>query len=83
MMTYMKSVKRTIANWINENKKLAYTLGGAIGLPLIMAAGIGLFFGILFVLSLIFGMKIAAALMIVMPIGAGVGYYLYSIGNND
>lgn len=83
MTTYMKSVKRTIVNWINENKKLAYILGGAIGLPLIIAAGIGLFFGVLYVLSLIFGMKIAAALMVVMPIGAAVGYYLYSIGNND
>jgi len=77
------SIKRTIINWVNEHKRLTYIVGGAIGVPLIIAAGIGLFFGILHVLTLIFGMKIAAALMIVMPIGAGVGYYLYSIGNND
>lgn len=79
----VNSLKRTVINWVNEHKKLTYIIGGAIGFPLIIAAGIGLFFGILYTLSLIFGMKVAAALMIVVPIGAGVGYYLYSIGNND
>lgn len=83
MTTYMKSVKRTITNWVNENKKLAYILGGAIGVPLLLATGIGLFFGILYVLSLVFGTAIAAALMIIMPIGAGVGYYLYTEIEND
>ena len=83
MMTYMKSVKRTIANWINENKKLAYILGGAIGVPLAIAAAIGLFFGILYVLSLVFGMAIAGVLMLIVPLGAGVGYYLYTVLEND
>lgn len=79
----IKAIKRTIINWVNEHKKASYIIAGAVGLPLAFALGIGAFFGILYLLSLLFGTTIAGIIMIVVPVGAGVGYYLYTMSDND
>lgn len=58
MMTYVKSVKNTLMNWVNENQTLALVLGGAILLPLGLALVLGVFSLYLFILSFIFGAKV-------------------------
>lgn len=73
MMTYMKSVKATFVNWVNENQTLALVLGGAILLPLGLALVFGMFTLYLFLLSVIFGAKVGAFVCLTSLMGATAG----------
>ncbi len=73
MMTYVKSVKNTLMNWVNENQTLALVLGGAILLPLGLALVLGVFSLYLFILSFIFGAKVGAILCLTSLMGAAAG----------
>lgn len=85
MMTYMKSVKQTILNWINENQRAAFIIAGAVGLPLLLAVGGGILTLVVFILML-FGLSTTVSIMItsLMVIGAIGGLLAYSwLDDND
>lgn len=85
MMTYMKSVKQTIQNWINENKRAAFIIAGAVGLPLLLVLGGGILSLVVFVLTL-FGLSTSVSILItsLMVIGAIGGFLAYNwLDDND
>ena len=84
MMTYMKSVSNTFWNWFEENEKLAFILLGAIGLPLLVAAGYGVAFVILSILMWM-GLSLFSSVLIfsLMLLGACGGFWTYNWINNN
>lgn len=78
------TIKRTIVNFYNENKKLVYILGGAILLPLSLALVVGLVF-LLGTILVFLGLDTyqAITVMLLMGMGAIMGYLAYYKVNND
>jgi hypothetical protein len=81
MTTYTNAFKRTIHNWIKENKTLAYTLIGAISLPLLLGIGFGSISLIIWLLSLVFGLTLAIVITLLALIGGFAGWLLS--GSNE
>lgn len=67
-------MKQTIKNFYLENKMLASILIGAIGFPIAMFAVAGVIALALVILSFFFGELIAAAILLMMLVGAVGGY---------
>lgn len=78
MMTYMKSVKKTIINWAKENRLAAYILAGTIGLPLALGLGGLALTLVVFILTLIgVSTTIAIGIVTLAVIGAVAGATAY------
>ena len=85
MMTYMKSVKQTILNWVDENQRAAFVIAGAVGLPLLLAIGGGVL-ALLINIFMWFGLSTTASILVtsLMMIGAIGGFLAYSwLDDND
>jgi len=84
-MTYMKSVKQTILNWVDENQRAAFVIAGAVGLPLLLAIGGGVL-ALLINIFMWFGLSTTASILVtsLMMIGAIGGFLAYSwLDDND
>lgn len=77
-------LKQAFINFYNEHKKLVYVLGGAIMLPLSLIIVVGLVF-VLGSILVFLGLDTyqAITVMLLMGIGAIVGYLTYYKVNND
>ena len=74
MTTYMNAIKRTVGNWISENKTLAYTIIGAILLPLGLAIIGGLFIFLVWLGSFLFGTAMTILILFFALLGAIIGW---------
>ena len=80
----MKSVSNTFWNWFEENEKLAFVLLGAIGLPLLVATGLGIAFVILNILMWMgLGLVPAILTLALMTLGACGGLWAYNWMNEN